>query len=225
MQADNNRKEFKRAITDEQKVQRRQKILDAAKALFLKSDFSAVKITDIAKKTGLGKGSVFLYFKSKEDLFLALTVQELEAWYQEIWPMLVYDRGQKKMDGRELLDLLDRTFLSREALIRLLAVATTVLEQNSSYEQAAIYKRTLHDCIWQIGWALDQKIAYFGEGDGAKFLMYALTIIAGAYQMANPPEVICQVLEEKEYPLFEMDFRTWFLEMLQEILNGMVVRM
>lgn len=216
--------DFRRAITREQKQERRQKILDAARELFSESDFASVKILDIAKRTGLGKGSVFLYFESKEDLFLELTMQEFDAWYQKIQFLLLEHSG-KGIGGRELLELLDRTFLSRNLLIRLLVTAMTVLEQNAGYEQAVRYKRTLHDDICQLGETLDEKVVYFKEGDGARFLLHCLALLAGTYQMANPSEVVRQAVDCEELPLFQMDFRTSFLEELQIFLNGMMVQL
>ena len=50
---------------------RRAEILDAATAVFSKHGFAAADVQEIADKTGVGKGTVYRYFPSKEDLFLA----------------------------------------------------------------------------------------------------------------------------------------------------------
>lgn len=48
------------------------RILDAALALFSRYGLKKTSIEDIAKTAGLGKGTIYLYFRSKEDIFEAV---------------------------------------------------------------------------------------------------------------------------------------------------------
>ena len=50
----------------------RDAILSAALALFLHSGFAATRVEDIAQRAGVGKGSVYLHFRNKEELFQAV---------------------------------------------------------------------------------------------------------------------------------------------------------
>jgi TetR/AcrR family fatty acid metabolism transcriptional regulator len=54
------------------KKQKKEHILDAALDVFVDKGFSNVMINDIAKVAGIGKGTVYEYFKSKEELFSEL---------------------------------------------------------------------------------------------------------------------------------------------------------
>ena len=47
----------------------RSKILHDAMLYFAKNGFAGTKISDLAKSIGIGQGTIYLYFKSKEDLF------------------------------------------------------------------------------------------------------------------------------------------------------------
>lgn len=51
---------------------KRQFITDAAVRLFAQKPFHEVKLDDVAAAAGVGKGTVYLYFKSKEDLYISL---------------------------------------------------------------------------------------------------------------------------------------------------------
>lgn len=53
-------------------------ILDAAYDLFGSNGFYETKISDIAHQAGIAKGTVYLYFKSKEELFMAVTRRDCE---------------------------------------------------------------------------------------------------------------------------------------------------
>jgi len=55
-------------VSDERKSQ----ILNAAEGVFTKKGFSDARMDDIAEETGLSKGTLYLYFKSKEDLVIAI---------------------------------------------------------------------------------------------------------------------------------------------------------
>jgi len=50
---------------------RRGQILDAATSVFAEQGFATADVQEIADKTGVGKGTIYRYFPSKEELFLA----------------------------------------------------------------------------------------------------------------------------------------------------------
>lgn len=52
-------------------------IIAAALTLFAERGFAATKLDDVAKAAGISKGTVYLYFATKEDLFRAIVRQEL----------------------------------------------------------------------------------------------------------------------------------------------------
>jgi len=53
-------------------VRRRAEILDAAKKIFLAGDYASVTIDDIADIAGISRATIYLYFKSKDDLLISL---------------------------------------------------------------------------------------------------------------------------------------------------------
>lgn len=66
-------------ITEEHKQEVCDKILAKSGALFARKGYHATSMDDIVKKSGLSKGALYGYFKSKEDLFLALSDKQLES--------------------------------------------------------------------------------------------------------------------------------------------------
>jgi AcrR family transcriptional regulator len=57
---------------DQYRQERRESILDAAITVFGKKGFDGANVEDIARAAGIGKGTVYLYFKSKENIFGAI---------------------------------------------------------------------------------------------------------------------------------------------------------
>lgn len=53
-------------------VDKRQLILDAATRVFAERGFFAAQVADVARRAGIAAGTVYLYFKSKDDLLISL---------------------------------------------------------------------------------------------------------------------------------------------------------
>ncbi|MDZ7374115.1 MAG: TetR/AcrR family transcriptional regulator [candidate division KSB1 bacterium] len=73
---------------------RRKSILEAAIRLFAEKGYHETRMDDVAEAAGLSKGALYLYYKSKEDLFCAL----IEEKVQELIPTL-----QSAVDGAHSL--------------------------------------------------------------------------------------------------------------------------
>jgi len=56
------------------KLERRRRILEAARQVFARGGYAATRMTDIATAAGVGKGTLYEYFRGKEDLFSTLVV-------------------------------------------------------------------------------------------------------------------------------------------------------
>lgn len=59
-------------------------ILDAAYELFGSGGFYETKMSEVAEHAGIAKGTVYLYFKSKEDLFTAVTRRDCESFMHQL---------------------------------------------------------------------------------------------------------------------------------------------
>ena len=66
-------------VTGQYKSDLREKIIQAAIESFAQTGFDRTKMEDIAKRLGLSKGAIYLYFNSKEDLFLAICEHYLKV--------------------------------------------------------------------------------------------------------------------------------------------------
>jgi len=63
---------------------RRSLILSAAKRLFFSQGFQSVTVEKIAREAELAKGSIYLHFQSKEEIYTQILLQEIDAFYQRI---------------------------------------------------------------------------------------------------------------------------------------------
>lgn len=71
-----------RARSSEQKALRRHAVLETAEMYFKEVGYEAFSMAQLAKKSGVAKGTLYLYFKTREELFLTLYEQSLIRWSQ-----------------------------------------------------------------------------------------------------------------------------------------------
>lgn len=86
-------------------------ILKAALALFAERGFAGTKLEDVAAAAGIGKGTIYLYFPTKEDLFKALVRQELLPNFDQLEAVIEVHTGTAadllRLFGRRLLQLIE----------------------------------------------------------------------------------------------------------------------
>ncbi len=72
------------ASADDESAKRRQ-IIEGARAVFLAQGFDAASMNDIARAAGVSKGTLYVYFKHKEELFESIVEQECDAQAEGIF--------------------------------------------------------------------------------------------------------------------------------------------
>ena len=65
---------------EREREQRQNDIIDAARKLLIDRDFDEVSMDEIAKEVGLGKSTLYLYFKNKESLYFAIVLRGIRIW-------------------------------------------------------------------------------------------------------------------------------------------------
>jgi AcrR family transcriptional regulator len=69
---------------ESKKLQRRNSILVAAEELFSEKGFKGTTMQEVSGKAGLSKGTVYLYFKSKEELYLSVCVMGIAGFGERL---------------------------------------------------------------------------------------------------------------------------------------------
>jgi len=66
-------------MTDQSVIDRKRAILDAALTVFSRKGYAATAVDDVAEEARIAKGTLYLYFKSKEALYLAALASDIRA--------------------------------------------------------------------------------------------------------------------------------------------------
>ena len=128
--------EKKRARSLEEKSFRRQQILDAASALFAEVGYEGFSVALLANKAGIVKGTLYLYFKTREEVFLALYDQSLNRWSEQF-----IQRLPKTLEDRAFCELLYDIAFGDALYVPLQARLEKVIEHNVSLDCLLLSKR------------------------------------------------------------------------------------
>ena len=126
----------KRARSLEDKSFRRQQILDAAAALFQEVGYEGFSVALLASKAGVVKGTLYLYFKTREEVFLALYDQSLNRMSETFIAQLT-----PGMSDRAFCELLYDVAFGDRLYVPLQARLEKVIEHNVSIDSFIASKR------------------------------------------------------------------------------------
>ncbi len=135
--------------TPEPKFRRRaahrpDEVLDAALALFTSKGYSATSVDAIARKAGISKGSVYLYFPSKQAILEALVLRAIDPVSTEVIRQAARHHG----NIRQTATLLLTTFATRLSDPAVLAVPKIVMRETVvAPEIADMYRRAVLDRV------------------------------------------------------------------------------
>lgn len=209
-----------RAVTEDQRQERRQVLLDAAWQLFQHTPYEQINIVDIAHRAQLAKGTIYLYFDTKEALFLAVQAQQLVEWFDVLEEELAARAGCSNVP--DVANVICTTLSARPALTRLLSILHVVLEQNIDYPTALALKRMLLERITRLGAKMEACLPVLQPGQGAQAAMWIYTFLLGLHQLTNPAPVVQQViLHEPGMQLFSFDFCQECQSVITTLLLGM----
>jgi len=181
-----------------------------------------VTMAGVAERAGLAKGTAFLYFRTKESLFLALATERLDAWFADLDAGLEAEPG---CDPRRLARLVCGTVERHPGLTRLLAVLHGFLERNVDAGTARDFKQGLLAHLTRTGALLERACPFLaaaasGPG-GAVLLLRVHALAVGIAQLADPPPVVAAVLAEPGMEVFRVDPGPMLEETLVSLLSGL----
>lgn len=92
-----------RSLLEEKKDWTKRAVLDAAKKVFFQKGYLNTTISEIATKARVSNGTIYLYFKSKDDLYLSLMMPALEEFRQALNDLERKLNDDPHMNGRTLI--------------------------------------------------------------------------------------------------------------------------
>lgn len=121
-------------VSDERKNQ----IISAAEGVFTEKGFDQARMDDIAEETGLSKGTLYLYFKSKDDLIIAILDRMFQREFRQLQNVNFTERSAVDAIWN-ITDLLTKDILGFQRLIPIVYQFLALAFRNK-YVQKALKK-------------------------------------------------------------------------------------
>ena len=204
---------MKKKITDI----RKEEIIKACEKLYKKENFKDITIKQIGEKTSFSRTSIYNYFHTKEEIFLALFQKEYEIWIDDLNKM--HDENEK-LSKEEFASKLAHTIEKRPTLLKLLSMNLYDMEENSRMEVLIEFKRAYGDSIKAVKKCLDKfftilasldpvaidqaclDLVYNSEDPGKDILIKRIESLHGVHTIEAAAEL---GIGTREYELINVD--------------------
>lgn len=124
-------------VSPEHKSGRRDEIINACDELYKTMGFREITLKEIGQITSFSRPSIYNYFKTKEEIFLALLTREYETWTEDINSI---SADNEMLSAEELSDAIAKTLEKRETMLKIAAMNLYEIEDNSSLERLQDFK-------------------------------------------------------------------------------------
>lgn len=208
----------KRARDDDEKEERRQQILDGARRLFDEQTFSDISVSAVAREVGVAKGTLYIYFESKEALFLDLLLSEMSEWFEAVAAVI-----PRPASVDEVARVITAELVKRPRLPRLAGILHSVLEHNIAEELALEFKTEQRRFMAEGAERLSAVVDGLTPGPAERFFIRLHATVVGVALMANPSESVRKALRSDEnLELLDIEFSKMLEPMVKLLLDDAI---
>ncbi len=146
---------------------RRGEIVGACEELYAEKGFKEITMADIAGKTTFTRTSIYNYFRTKEEIFLALLQREYESWADAIDDAV---RSRESMSEEEIADFLAASLEERRQMLRILSMNHYDMEAGSRIGNLTEFKRSYGRTLDSVGQMIRKFCGGLSDGDISGFV-------------------------------------------------------
>ena len=195
--------EFIRARSPEQKEQRLSEVKGAARRQFAERPYHEITLTTIADELGWSRANLYKYVTTKEEIFLLLTADECDAYFEALLAAL--PEGSTPSPA-EAADAWADVAAAHQEYFRLGDLLTTIVETNVTVERLMDFKRGYYAHVAEMRERLPQVVGIAPEHVEPLLLAiyyHATGLVSSCW--SNP--LIAEALRRLEIERPETDFR------------------
>ncbi len=209
-----------RAVLPADKSERRAAILRAAAALLKHAPQGAFSVAELARRAGLAKGTVYLYFGTREEVLLAVHAERQQLMFDALEKALAAPKADIRMVARTVV----RFVRAHPEFLPLAANCRGMLETNIGAEAALAYKQCTGVRLAQIGARLEVLFPVLAKGQGVGLLMASYALMIGLWQISDPPACLAASMERPEMRMFRVDLEKQLGAVLVNLWEGATLR-
>ena len=168
--------------TPEIVAQRRDEIVAACEQLYQTMSFKDITLKEISSVTSFSRPTIYNYFQTKEEIFLALFEREYDRWNEDLEKILSSD---KVFSRTELAEQIAKSLERRTQLLRLLSMNNYDMEENSREELLASFKRAYGKSLKLFREILRKHVSGMSDAEVEQIMYVFFPFMFGIYPYAE----------------------------------------
>ncbi len=181
---------------------RREEIINACEKLYQTMSFKEITLKEIGNELPFSRPTIYNYFETKEEIFLALFRREYERWIVDLDAI---HKGNDSLTKEALASKIARSLADRPQLLKLIAMNIYDMEANSRIEQLTEFKRTYRRLINTLEGIFGKFLVGRAEGEKKKLLYMFFSFVFGVYPMTNATEKQREAMKIAEIDFEQVD--------------------
>ncbi len=164
---------------------RENEIIEACLKLYETKSFKEITLKDIGTETTFGRTSIYNYFQTKEEIFLAILRREYELWNEELSACLLQNDNMSK---EEFAKFLAKTLSVRKNLLKILSMNMFDIEANSREEKLVEFKQQFGRSLSLVEECLKKFFSDMKKKQRQEFIYSFFPFVYGIYPYTSVTE-------------------------------------
>ena len=172
---------------------RKEEIISACEQLYQTMSFKDITLKEIGEVTSFSRPSIYNYFQTKEEIFLALYEREYDRWNEELTAIF---NDNEALTSEELAAKIAASIQNRAQLLKLLSMNNYDMEANSRPELLVSFKKAYGESMRNMRRLLEKFCPGMSEAERENFIYVFFPFMFGIYPYA-------EVTEKQRYAMKE----------------------
>ena len=157
---------------------RREEIINACEKLYQTMSFKEITLKEIGNEVPFSRPTIYNYFQTKEEIFLALFQREYERWNADLTAIL---ESPEAPEGKSLAERISGSLANRVQLLKLLSMNNYDMEANSRTELLTEFKKAYGRSMQLIRMLLAKYRPEMSEAEIQSFIYRFFPFMFGIY--------------------------------------------
>ena len=164
---------------------RKEEIINACEQLYQTMSFKEITLKEIGNVTSFTRTSIYNYFQTKEEIFLALFQREYDRWNEDLTNIL---NENEQLTKKELAELISHSLAGRQQLLKLLSMNNFDMEANSRQELLTAFKHSYGRSMQLISMVVQKFCPEMTVSDIQNFVYIFFPFMFGIYPYTEVTE-------------------------------------
>ena len=179
--------------TPEEITRKREEIVDACEQLYQTTSFKEITLKEISKITSFSRPTIYNYFETKEEIFLALFKREYDRWNEDLQSI---NEENERLTKAQLAEKIAQSLAERPQLLKLLSMNNFDMEANSRQEFLTSFKESYGGSLRRMSRLLTKFCPDMSVSDIQNFIYIFFPFMFGIYPYTEVTEKQRTAMEE-----------------------------